>query len=228
MSSGPDFKVIVPFTTIYTLCLFLPAIDMLATYTLNLFSYPITIGVAALIFPAIYPLSDSITEVYGKRVAWYMVTACYVPAIIISLINNVLLSTADNHHLYDFLLQPSLAITIMGPIAYLVTAYINVSLISKLKMKMRGKHFVIRSFICSGLSGAITSIIVLPVAFFDHGFNYITSIYAGSVLTKMLITIPFVFLARILVGIYRLVEDKNEKPYNTGLILNIDNTSPRA
>ncbi len=225
MNSGPSFKVMVPFTTIYTLCLFLPAIDMLATYTINLFSLPITIGVAALIFPAIYPLSDSITEVYGKKTAWYVVTACYVPAVTLSFINNALLSTADNHQLYDFLLKPSLALTIVGPIAYILTSYMNVGLISRLKMKMRGKHFVIRSLICSGLSGAITSLIVLPVIFFDHGLPYITSIYMGSVITKILITIPFVCLARILVGIYRLVEGKKVLPFNADFMLDIDNTA---
>ncbi len=217
MHSGPSFKVMVPFVTIYTLCLFLPSIDTLAAYTVNVFSFSMTVGVAALIFPVIFPLSDSITEVYGEKVAYYTVMACYVPAVAISFVNNALLSSADNHHLYDFLLKPSLLITVMGPIAYVSTSYINVRLISKLKMKMRGKHFAIRSFVCSGLSGAITSLIVLPVTFFDHGFQYITSIYIGTVLIKMLITIPFVCIARILVWIYRQVDLIHEDPFNIGI-----------
>lgn len=218
MDSGPSFKVMVPFVTIYTLCLFLPAIDMLATYTIHLVFFPLTFGVAALIFPAIYPLSDSITEVYGKKVAWYLVIACYVPAVIISFLNNLLLSSADNHHVYDFLLKPSLMITIMGPIAYVMTSWINVKLISQLKMKMRGKHFSIRSFICSGLSETLTSLVVLPVVFYGQGLQYTSHLYVGSVLVKILITIPFVWVARILVSIYRHVDGKNEPLYNVGII----------
>lgn len=214
MNSSPSFKVMVPFVTIYTLCLFLPAIDMLATYTVHLFFCSLTFGVAALIFPAIYPLSDSITEVYGKKTAWYVVIACYIPAVIMSIINNLLLSSADNHHLYDFLLKPSMAITIMGPIAYIITSWINVKLISKLKMKMRGKHFSIRSFVCSGLSEIITSLVVLPVVFYQQSLHYTTLLYIGSVLVKMLVTIPFVFIARILVGIYRHVDGIKGVPYN--------------
>ena len=230
MSSCPSFKVLVPFVTVYTLCLFLPAIDMLATYTVDLRFFSLTFGVAALIFPAIYPLTDSITEVYGKKTAWYIVIACYIPAVIISLINNVLLSCANNHHLYDFLLKPSMAITVMGPIAYIVTSFINVKLISKLKMKMRGKHFSIRSFICSGCSETITSLVVLPVVFHEQGLEYTAALYVGSVLIKMLITIPFVFIARLLVGIYRQVDDKHELPYNIELMLQpvVDKTPPRA
>jgi len=126
MSNGPGFKVMAPFVTVYTLCLFLPAIDMLATYSFHAFSVSVTVGVAALVFPAIYPLSDSITEVYGKKVAWYIVVTCYIPAVTISIINNLLLSSAENHMLYDFLLKPSMMITLMGPIAYVVTSWINV------------------------------------------------------------------------------------------------------
>ena len=219
MNTGPSFRVMVPFVTIYTLCLFLPAIDMLATYTIQLHFFSLTFGLAALIFPAIYPLSDSITEVYGKKVAWYIVIACYVPAVTISIINNVLLSSADNHHLYDFLLKPSLAITIMGPIAYILTSWINVKLISKLKMKMRGKHFSIRSFVCSGLSETLTSLVVLPVVFYQQGLQYTTNLYIGTVLIKMLITIPLVLIARLLVGIYRQVDGINEPLYNVNIIL---------
>lgn len=236
MDSSPSFKIMVPFITIYTLCLFLPAIDMLATHTIHLFFFSLTFGVAALIFPAIYPLSDSITEIYGKKTAWYLAMGCYIPAVIISFINNLLLSSADNHHLYDFLLKPSLAITIMGPIAYVLTSWINVKLISKLKMKMRGRHFSIRSFVCSGLSETLTSLVVLPVVFYGQGIHYTTSLYIGSVLVKMLVTVPYVFIARILVGIYRHVDGINEPVYNVDIIVtgkeiprpHLDNGPPPA
>lgn len=218
MNVHPSFKIMAPFVTVYTLCLFLPAIDMLATYTVHFFSCSLTFGVAALIFPAVYPLSDSITEVYGKKVAWYIVMACYIPAVSISVINHALLSSAENHHLYDFLLTPSLLITITGPIAYVLTSWINVRLISKLKMKMRGKHFAIRSFVCSGVSETITSLVVIPFVFHKQGLHYITHLYVGSVLVKILVTIPFVWIARVLVGIYRAVDGITEPPYHVGMM----------
>jgi uncharacterized integral membrane protein (TIGR00697 family) len=218
MNTGPSYKVMVPLVTLYTLCLFLPAIDMLATYTVHLFSCSLTFGLAALIFPAIYPLSDSITEVYGKKTAWYLVIACYIPAVIVSFLNNLLLSLASNHQLYDFLLKPSLAITIMGPVAYILTSWLNVKLINKLKMKMRGKHFSLRSFVCSGVSETITSLVVLPVVFYGQGMAYTLRLFLGSVLVKILITIPFVFVARLLVGLYRQIDGKNILPYNPDMM----------
>lgn len=218
MKSEPSFKVMAPFAAIYTLCLFLPTIDMLATYAVNLRFFSFPFGVAALIFPAIYPLSDSITEVYGKKVAYYVITVCYIAIVVMSLINNLLLSSADNHYLYDFLLKSSLLTTTVGPIAYILTSYINVKLISKLKMNLRGKHFVIRSVFCSSLSEAVTSLVVLPVVFYGQGSQYILNLYIGTVLMKVLVTLPFVFVARILVSIYRYVDDIYEPVYNTDII----------
>ena len=209
MKSEPSFKIMVPFAAIYSLCLFLPTIDMLATYTVNLWIFSFPFGVAALIFPAIYPLSDSITEVYGKSVAFYIIAICYIAIISLSFINNLLLSSANNHYLYDFMLKPSILTTIIGPIAYILTSYINVKLISKLKFKMRGKHFIIRSLFCSALSEAVTSLIVLPVIFHDKGMHYITSITTGTVL-----------IARFLVAAYRYVDNIHDPIYNTNLILN--------
>ena len=220
MESVPSFKIVVPFVAIYTLCLFIPTIDMLATYNIHLFLFSISCGVASFIFPAIYPLSDSITEVYGQKASFYLTMTSYLVIIIGSLINNLLLSSSSNHHLYDFLIKSSLSVTIMGPIAYVTTSYLNIKLISRLKLKMRAKHFVMRSFICSGLSEAITSLIVLPVVFDDKGINYIISVYLGTVFIKVLITIPLVFVARILVAIYKQVDGKNTPPYNEEFILN--------
>ena len=45
-------------------------------------------------------------------------------------------------------------------------------------------------------------------------------LYIGTVLIKVLITIPFVFIARILVATYRYVDDISEPAYNTNIILN--------
>lgn len=202
----------------HPLCLFIPTVDMLATYQINVFLFSISCGVASFIFPAIYPLSDSITEVYGQKTSLYLTMVSYLVIISGSLINNLLLSSSSNHHLYDFLVKSSLSVTIMGPIAYITTSYINIKLISRLKLKMRGKHFMIRSFICSGLSESITSLIVLPVVFYDKGANYIISIYLGTVFIKVLVTIPFVFVARILVLLCKQVDGKSSKQYNQEFI----------
>jgi len=74
---------------------------MLATYTIISFLSP-SHRCGCFNFPSNLPTFGSITEVYGKKTACYVVTACYVPAVIISFINNGLLAAADNHHIYDF------------------------------------------------------------------------------------------------------------------------------
>lgn len=219
MSIQPSFKIAVPIVSIYALCLFLPTIEATATYTFNFFSLPIHFGIPALIFPAIYPLADSVTEVYGKKNSYYLIITSYMLIITFSLINSCLLSMADNHTAYDFILVPSLLVTIIGPIGYLITSYINVRYISKLKLKMRGRHFVIRSFICSGLADTLLSLIVLPVIFYKNSFNYLTSLYVGTVLTKIFITIPFVIIARVLVFLFRQIDGIKSESYNNEFLI---------
>lgn len=220
MNSGPSFKISIPVTSIYVLCLFLPTIDILAVYSTTFFNFPFHFEIAALIFPAIFPIADSITEVYGKKVSYYLITAAYITIITFSLLNNLLLSLSDNHILYAFLLKPSLVLTLIGPIGYIITSYINIKFLSKLKLIMRGKHFVIRSLACSGVSDILLSLIILPLIFYQKNFEYISGIYVGTVLIKILVTIPYVFIARILVFLFRYIDKLNNEAYNPNFLLN--------
>lgn len=218
MNQTPSFKILVPFISIYTLCLFLPTVEVLATYTVHFLSFTMYISVPSLVFPAIYPMADSMTEIYGKKVTFYIIISSYTTIITFSLINNILLSFSDDPNLYHFLMKPSILLTIMGPIGYFITSYINIKFISKLKMLMRGKHFIIRSFVCSGISDILLSLIVLPAVFYQKDSAYIMSFYAGTVFAKIIITIPFVLIARLLVSFFRFIDGIEDKPYNPSFI----------
>lgn len=84
---------------------------------------------------------------------------------------------------------------------------------------MRGKHFIIRSFICSGISDILLSLIVLPVIFSYKDFYYLVNLCIGTILTKIIITIPFVMMARVLVFLFRKIDDIGIKAYNISFIL---------
>lgn len=217
MNKIPSYKILVPFVAIYTLCLFIPTIDTVAIKSITLFSYKISFNVAVLIFPAIYPLGDSLTEVYGRQVAYYVSISCYIVIISFSLINNFLLSNIDDIKLYQFIVQPSLIITIAGPISYLVTCFININLIYKLKIKMRQKHFIFRCFLCSSISGFITSLIVQLSLNYKYGFNYFFKIFLTIFILKVVVTMFYIYLAKILVVWYRYVDDLNPEVHNKGL-----------
>jgi uncharacterized PurR-regulated membrane protein YhhQ (DUF165 family) len=213
--SEPSAKVAIAVASLYVLLLFIPTLDVVATYNINLYFYTIPVSVAGFVFPAVYPLSDSVTEVYGKKTSYYLVIVCYVAAISLSFFNNLLLSLSPNSVSYDFMRQSSLLLTAIGPIGYFLTALLNVKFLNKLKIKMRGKHFIFRSLICSGISEVLISFIIYPVIFYQNGWSYVILIMIGTSLVKILLTIPMVFIAKFLVSLYRYIDHLNVVSYNT-------------
>jgi uncharacterized PurR-regulated membrane protein YhhQ (DUF165 family) len=147
----------------------------------------------------------------------YITISCYIVVVLFSFLNNFLVSISINNKLYGFLLQPSLMLTILGPIGYFTTSFINIKLLSKLKAKMLGKHFIFRSFICSSISEVIISLILYPAIFYRDGVKYILVVVLGTTLLKILITIPFVFVAKLLVLYFRYVDNVETPLYNKNL-----------
>lgn len=172
---------------------------------------------ATLIFPVIYPLSDSITEVYGKSISYYISALCYVVIILFSLINNLLLSQIDNKQLYDFIVKSSLIVTIAGPISYIITSYININCVYKLKMKMRNAHFILRSFLSSAISGFIMSMIVQGALYYQAGFEMFLKMFLTIFVVKIIVTVPYVYLAKLLVILYRYIDGIEFEKYNKNL-----------
>lgn len=216
MDTNPSYKVIIPVASIYVILLFIPTIDIGATYNLNLLFFSLTFSIASFIFPAIYPLADSITEVYGKKVTYYMVGACYIVTILFSFLNNYMLSISESYESYSFMIKNSILITIIGPIVYFSTSVVNVKLLIHLKYKMHGQHFMLRSLVCSSLSELIASFMIYPFIFYNKGVTYIFLISIGTSMIKIIVTFPMILIARILVMIYRNVDGIKVTAYHKG------------
>jgi len=216
MNTGPSYKIIIPVASVYVILLFIPTIDIGATYNINLLFFSLTFSTASFVFPAIYPLSDSITEVYGKNIAYYMVGSCYIVTILFSFLNNYMLSISENYDLYSFMVKNSILITIIGPIAYVSTSILNVKLLSRLKYKMHGQHFMLRSLVCSSLSELMVSFMIYPFIFYDRGITYIILVSIGTSIIKIIVTLPMVFIARILVMVYQYIDGIKITAYHQG------------
>lgn len=219
MTHNPGYLVIAPFASLYTLLLFLPTIDALAIMQISIFTYKVKFSIGALLFPAIFPMSDSLTEVYNKNVAYNVVFSCYAVMVFISITHHFLLSKIENNHLYQFMINPSLIITIAGTFSYIVTSYININLINKLKFMLRSKHFIIRSLICSSISGFIMSLIVQLSLNYRSGFHYFLNIFISTYFVKLVVTIPYAYAAKALVLIYRYIDNIPPELFNEKLTL---------
>lgn len=217
MNHSPSYIVLTPVVAVYVLLLFLPTIDALAIMEFSLFSYKFNFYIVALLFPAIFPIADSLTEVYSKKAAYYVVYSSYTIMIFFSLIQYLLLSNIQNKNTYEFMLTPSLIVTISGTISYAVTSFVNINLINNLKIKMRARHFIFRSVICSSISGFIMSFIVHLSLNYENNLYYFINILLSTFTIKLIVTIPYVYMAKFLVVLYRYVDQIEVKPFSENL-----------
>ncbi len=127
-------------------------------------------GGGALLFPFCLILGDVITEIYGyKRARQMIVTSlcCFLFYALVSQIMIILPPAADWPHQEIFTTIFSLTprIFIAGALAYLAGELINSFILSKMKIKDKGKLFYNRALVSTFFGELINSAIFFTIAF---------------------------------------------------------------
>lgn len=176
---------------------------------------------ATLIFPITYLLGDIVTEVYGYHIArkfiWLNLLCELIFAFIVFAVIHVQSATGiayqnDITHALGNILRFVLA----GIIANIVSDFLNVYLISKWKIFMKGKHFWLRSLGSTAVSELFLNIITGMLAFFGsmnimHLFHLITSAY----LLEIFYAIVFVWPGWMIIIYLKKKEQIDVYDYNT-------------
>ncbi|MGV3740219.1 MAG: queuosine precursor transporter [Gammaproteobacteria bacterium] len=116
------------------------------------------------LMPLYYFTGDMLAEVYGFRIARnlvYLVSICSIIfAVIISVLNTLPIPNDWLHRAdYDYVFGRLMRSSIGGLFAVLSGSYINAYLISKLKVMIKGRFFIIRSVTSSALGEAVQMVI---------------------------------------------------------------------
>lgn len=126
---------------------------------------------ATLAFPLTYILGDIIAEVYGysmaRRVIWFSLGCEIIFATLIWLIVQV--PTAPNfpHQAeYKDVFDPILRFVLSCIIGDIISSFINIYAISKFKILLQGKNFILRSIAATAVGEAVMNIIACSLAFF--------------------------------------------------------------
>jgi queuosine precursor transporter len=124
-----------------------------------------------LLFPMSYIFGDILTEVYGYQRARKVIWTGFGAAILMSLvlwIVQILPPAADwhNQEAYESLLGFVPRIVLASLIAYFAGAFSNAFLLSKLKIRTKGKYLWIRTIGSTLLGEGIDTIIFCMVAFY--------------------------------------------------------------
>ncbi|TAK73375.1 MAG: VUT family protein [Gammaproteobacteria bacterium] len=187
---------------------------------------------SGIIFPFSFLFSSIITDVYGfklaGRIIWIQLTCSALFILTINLFvflpspesaNTATHYFAVFHNLWHVLIASSIAVTS----AY----FINDVVMSKLKIYMSGRYFIIRFLISNAIGKAILVFISYPINFYgQYTAHYIVKIAINTWTYKMVIAILLFPVAILLSNIIKRIEKLDYfdygVPYNPLTVFNED------
>lgn len=126
--------------------------------------------VAVVIFPLSYILGDIITEVYGfgamRRVIWTGFVCNLIAVLAITLGGMIPAAPFfDGQGAYDAILGSTPRILAASFAAYLVGEFVNSAMLSRLKMKTKGRHLWLRTISSTIVGEGLDSLLFITLAF---------------------------------------------------------------
>tara|TARA_R110002167_G_scaffold93474_7_gene250502 strand:+ start:10334 stop:11077 length:744 start_codon:yes stop_codon:yes gene_type:complete len=191
------------YLNILSICYILPI--MLAMIVENRINVVmgITFVSGTLIVPLSYTFSDMITEVYGyaemKRLIWASTIIMNIVALLVFIILKV--PTPDIHkdlidnHAYQIVLSPFARDVFGYTVSAFVGLIINSYLLSKTKIKVKGKFFALRSLASSAIGEIIYILIFTLLVFYgDYPLGTLVELmlvaFAYKVICNIVLVIP--------------------------------------
>lgn len=152
---------------VFVVCLV--AANLLETKVLDFFGIT-TITAGMLIFPISYIINDCIAEVWGfKRISLIIWVAFamnfFVVAIGLLAVHLPAAPYWDGGEHFNFVFSFAPRIVVASLMAFLSGSFINAYVLSKMKIRHKGKYFSFRAIVSTLAGETIDSLIFFPIAF---------------------------------------------------------------
>jgi uncharacterized integral membrane protein (TIGR00697 family) len=150
-------------------CICLITSNLLSTKVIQIGNF-INITGGILVFPISYIINDCIAEVWGYRkirlIIWLGFLANFL-VLAFAQIAIILPSPEfwDGEAGFNFVFNLAPRITLASFIAFLAGSFLNAYVMSRMKIKSKGKHFSIRAIVSTLAGETVDSLIFFPVAF---------------------------------------------------------------
>lgn len=157
-----------PLGLLFIMCLIISNFG--ATKLVNFFGFTAPGGI--ILFPILYVLNDTLTEVYGFRASRRVIWSALLCNLFVSLILYTisLLPPAlhwSNHEAFHKIFSLSPIIFIASVSSYLIGESVNAAIIAKLKIAMRGKMFAVRAIFSTLIGASLETVIFCFLAFYQ-------------------------------------------------------------
>lgn len=165
-----------------------------------------------LFIPFWFVLSDIITEIYGYSVARKIIWMSFICHLIFSVLCEIALhinypSFWQGQAGYEFVLGHLIRITFSGFIAYIISGTINIYLLARWKLLVKGKYFWLRSIGASTIGELIYTVLaVVMIQFHVLTFSQITQIIMTSYTIKIIGSLISAFPANMIVFLLKRIE----------------------
>ena len=220
ISTNHNFKFMLIMSMVYITVLLAATVVAYRIVVIGSFSGP---G-STLIYTSSFFLANVFSEVYGpsasKKLIWESIGCGYLFAILLTGVNLLPApSYWDNTGAYNQVLGHVLRFTNAGVTGYLLSAFLNVYLLTKWKFKMSGRLFWLRSLLASTISEGAATFIAGFITFFgmistDQIFYVMTNAFIFKIFYGSIAVFPASFLAYILKKIEKdISEDPSINPF---------------
>lgn len=138
-----------------------------------------------LIVPFIFCTADIMAELFGYKIASITVQLAFVFQLIFAVLCTqcIKLPSPDFWHgavQYQFVFAPLMKMSVASFVAYIIASTINVYVISKWRVRWRGKYFWIRSLGSSSMAEFLYTILIILLMQYH--------VFPGSTLLRMMVT----------------------------------------
>ncbi|MDR2084569.1 MAG: queuosine precursor transporter [Bacteroidales bacterium] len=131
---------------------------------------PLSITAGLLVFPISYIINDCITEIWGFKKARLIIWTGFIMNFFVAAMGQIATFIpaatyweGGEHFNYIFGLVPR--ITIASLLAFICGSFVNSYIMSRMKIKSKGKRFSLRAIVSTIFGETIDSIIFFPIAF---------------------------------------------------------------
>ena len=172
-SERVDYKYLIPVSMLFLVTLLVSAISVHRTINICGFIEPGGI----LFYPLTYFFSDVFTEIYGHKISrqilWYGLMFQFIFSVLMNLVLKIpATATWHNQEAFKTVFNPLIIYCVATSVATLFGGYINIAVISRFKILVRGRYFWLRSLTASSIGEAAFTIIALPVIFISASHTW--------------------------------------------------------
>lgn len=162
----------------------------------------ITVPASFIIYAATFLITDTINEIWGKKVAMKAVWAGFLALFMHVIVTQVAILLEPSalwagQAAFTEVLQGSLRLSIASFLAFAVSQTLDVHLFAKLRSMTKGKYLWLRNNVSTQISQSIDAVIFITVAFW--GLFPIGPLVLGTIVLKAIVTAvdtPFLYLIR--------------------------------